>query len=88
MQGRLLAELVDYGRRHDWEWLEGYPFDPMACEAHPHDKLGYPGFVEPFERQGFKRVGPHWNSRPGFERWIYRRPLRPSPRGDHGPGSP
>jgi len=85
MQGRLLAALVDYGRKQDWEWVEGYPFDPKACEAHPRDKLGYPGFVKPFEEQGFKRIGPHWNSRPGYERWVYRRPLRPSPRGHHGP---
>jgi GNAT superfamily N-acetyltransferase len=75
MQGHLLVALADYATRQDWASLEGYPFDPAACHAHPHEKLGYPGFVKPFEEHGFRRMGPHWNSRLGFERWIYRRPL-------------
>jgi len=55
------------------------PFDPPALVAHPHWNLVKSAYIKPFEQRGSTRVGPHWNSRRGYDRWIYRRLADSSP---------
>jgi hypothetical protein len=78
LQSEVLAELRVYGRDAGWDYLEGYPFDPRAVERHGRE-LGFPGLAPGFAQAGFERVGPHWLSKEGYERSIYRVALEPDP---------
>ena len=74
-QAPLASALVGYGRARGWAAIEAYPFDESLVRKDP--KLAWPGFEKPYLQAGFTKREPHWLSRPGAERWIYRATTSP-----------
>ena len=75
LQERVLAALKPYGSARGWTSIEAYPFaDETIAKQGP--ALRWPGLSKNYERAGFKRVGEHWLSQPGFERHLYSVDLR------------
>lgn len=71
LQGKILLELIEYGKKAGWTAIEGYPFEKAAVERHSR-KVVWPGIEKGFVEAGFNKAGPHWLNHPEWERSIYK----------------